>query len=89
MPAPSTQRYADLPDAEGHFGPYGGIYVAETLMAPLDELRQAYERYREDPAFLAELDADLQHYVGRPSGSWRQLIIPFLFALNPIKNKTV
>jgi tryptophan synthase beta chain len=67
VPAPSTQRYADLPDAEGHFGPYGGIYVAETLMAPLDELRQAYERYREDPAFLAELDADLQHYVGRPS----------------------
>ena len=67
MPAPSTQRYADLPDAEGHFGPYGGIYVAETLMAPLDELRQAYERYREDPAFIAELDADLQHYVGRPS----------------------
>jgi tryptophan synthase beta chain len=67
VPAPSTQRFADLPDAEGHFGPYGGIYVAETLMAPLDELRQAYERYREDPAFLAELDADLQHYVGRPS----------------------
>jgi tryptophan synthase beta chain len=67
VPAPSTQRYADLPDAEGHFGPYGGIYVAETLMAPLDELRQAYERYREDPAFVAELDADLQHYVGRPS----------------------
>ena len=67
MPAPSTQRYADLPDAEGHFGRYGGIYVAETLMAPLDELRQAYERYREDPAFIAELDADLQHYVGRPS----------------------
>jgi tryptophan synthase beta chain len=67
VPAPSTQRYADLPDAEGHFGPYGGIYVAETLMAPLDELRQAYERYREDPAFIAELDADLQHYVGRPS----------------------
>ena len=67
MPAPSTRRYADLPDANGHFGPYGGIYVAETLMAPLDELRQAYERYRDDPAFLAELDADLQHYVGRPS----------------------
>jgi len=67
VPAPSTQRYADLPDAEGHFGPYGGIYVAETLMAPLDELRQAYERCREDPAFVAELDSDLQHYVGRPS----------------------
>jgi len=67
VPAPSAQRFADLPDASGHFGIYGGVYVAETLMAPLDELRQAYERYRADPAFLAELDADLQHYVGRPS----------------------
>ncbi|MBF0255360.1 MAG: tryptophan synthase subunit beta [Gammaproteobacteria bacterium] len=55
------------PDSRGHFGPYGGIFVAETLMAPLDELRQAYERYRQDPAFLAEIDKDLQDYVGRPS----------------------
>ena len=60
-------NYADFPDARGHFGPYGGVFVAETLMAPLDELRAAYARYRADPAFLAELDADLQHYVGRPS----------------------
>ena len=57
----------DLPDARGHFGPYGGIFVAETLMYPLDELRQAYERYSRDPEFLAELDYDLKHYVGRPS----------------------
>jgi len=56
-----------MPDERGHFGPYGGIFVAETLMEPLDELRQAYEKYLQDPAFLAELDADLQHYVGRPS----------------------
>jgi tryptophan synthase beta chain len=60
-------RLSELPDEHGHFGPYGGIFVAETLMEPLDELRQAYEKYLRDPAFLAELDADLQHYVGRPS----------------------
>jgi len=60
-------RLSDLPDEHGHFGPYGGIFVAETLMEPLDELRIAYERYLQDPEFLAELDADLQHYVGRPS----------------------
>ncbi|MEY4195649.1 MAG: hypothetical protein RLZZ226_2017 [Pseudomonadota bacterium] len=60
-------RPYDLPDARGHFGPYGGIFVAETLMYPLDELRQAYERYSRDPEFLAELDYDLKHYVGRPS----------------------
>ncbi len=63
----SETRWADLPDAGGHFGPYGGIFVAETLMEPLDELRLAYEKYLKDPEFLAELDADLQHYVGRPS----------------------
>jgi tryptophan synthase beta chain len=60
-------RLTDLPDEHGHFGPYGGIFVAETLMEPLDELRIAYERYLRDPAFLTELDLDLQHYVGRPS----------------------
>ncbi|EIC19447.1 tryptophan synthase, beta subunit [Thiorhodovibrio frisius] len=56
-----------LPDAQGHFGIYGGIYVPETLMHPLEELRAAYERYLRDPDFLAELDADLRDYVGRPS----------------------
>jgi len=56
-----------LPDPSGHFGPYGGTFVAETLMEPIAQLREAYAKYRQDPAFLAELDADLQHYVGRPS----------------------
>jgi tryptophan synthase beta chain len=57
----------DWPDQAGHFGPYGGLFVPETLMLPLEELREAYERYLADPAFLAELDADLRDYVGRPS----------------------
>ena len=56
-----------LPDARGHFGIYGGRFVAETLMGPLDELNRAYERYLKDPEFLAELDSELKHYVGRPS----------------------
>lgn len=56
-----------LPDARGHFGPYGGRFVAETLMGPLEELTRAYERYLKDPEFLAELDSELKHYVGRPS----------------------
>ncbi|TAM61640.1 MAG: tryptophan synthase subunit beta [Rhodanobacter sp.] len=55
------------PDPHGRFGNYGGSYVAETLMAPLAELTEAYLRLREDPAFIAELDRDLKHYVGRPS----------------------
>ncbi|MDR0481533.1 MAG: tryptophan synthase subunit beta, partial [Gallionellaceae bacterium] len=55
------------PDNTGHFGPYGGIYVAETLMGALDELRAAYEKYRNDPEFLAEFHNDLKYYVGRPS----------------------
>ncbi len=57
----------DLPDARGHFGPYGGVFVAETLTHALDELRLAYERCREDPAFQAELKHELKHYVGRPT----------------------
>ena len=56
-----------LPDARGHFGPYGGMFVAETLMGPLAELREAYERFVHDPDFQAEFDADLADYVGRPS----------------------
>jgi tryptophan synthase beta chain len=55
------------PDARGHFGPYGGAYVAETLMEPLRELAEAYARFRQDADALAELDRDLAHYVGRPS----------------------
>jgi tryptophan synthase beta chain len=57
----------DLPDSRGHFGPYGGVFVAETLVHALDELRAAYERYRGDPEFVAELSYELKHYVGRPS----------------------
>ena len=57
----------DLPDAAGHFGPYGGRFVAETLVHALDELRDAWERYRADPSFVAELDYELAHFVGRPS----------------------
>ena len=55
------------PDARGHFGPYGGQFVAETLMDPLRALEDAYHKLKNDPAFLAELDRDLTHYVGRPS----------------------
>ncbi|MCA1323112.1 tryptophan synthase subunit beta [Herbaspirillum sp. alder98] len=57
----------DLPDARGHFGPYGGSFVAETLTLALDELRLAYERYQHDPEFLAEFHTELKHFVGRPS----------------------
>lgn len=60
-------NFRGLPDASGHFGRYGGRFVAETLMGPLEELENAYERYFKDPEFLAELDADLSYYVGRPS----------------------
>ncbi|UCH18600.1 MAG: tryptophan synthase subunit beta [Burkholderiales bacterium] len=55
------------PDARGHFGPYGGTFVAETLIHALDELKAAYARYRADPAFQAELRDELEHFVGRPS----------------------
>lgn len=57
----------DLPDARGHFGPYGGVYVAETLMAALDELKAEYARAKNDPAFWEEYRHELKHYVGRPS----------------------
>jgi tryptophan synthase beta chain len=55
------------PDAKGHFGPYGGRYVPEVLMAPLEELEQAYNDARQDPAFHAELDDLLANYAGRPT----------------------
>jgi tryptophan synthase beta chain len=60
-------RMVDLPDARGHFGPYGGVFVSETLVQALDELRNAYARYRRDPDFQAEIAYELKHYVGRPS----------------------
>ena len=57
----------DLPDAKGHFGPYGGVFVSETLIAALEELKEAYARYKNDPVFVAEYEYELKHYVGRPS----------------------
>jgi tryptophan synthase beta chain len=60
-------RMYDLPDASGHFGPYGGTFVSETLIQALDQLKAAYARYQNDPEFLAEFNYELKHYVGRPS----------------------
>jgi tryptophan synthase beta chain len=60
-------KQSALPDENGHFGPFGGRFVAETLMRPLDELNTAYRKYMQDPAFQAELDRDLARFVGRPS----------------------
>lgn len=57
----------DMPDERGHFGQFGGIFVAETLVEALEELRVMYEKYRQDPEFLAEFAYDLKHFVGRPS----------------------
>jgi tryptophan synthase beta chain len=57
----------DLPDARGHFGPYGGTFVSETLMHALEELRLAYAKYKSDPEFVAEFRSELEHFVGRPS----------------------
>ncbi len=59
--------YYAMPDERGHFGIYGGKFVAETLMEPIEELRQAYETIKNDPSFQADFDRDLAHYVGRPS----------------------
>jgi tryptophan synthase beta chain len=56
-----------LPDHEGHFGQYGGSFVAETLVHALDQLRAAYDQYRTDPEFLREFHYELKHFVGRPS----------------------
>jgi len=55
------------PDARGHFGPYGGTFVAETLIHALEELKQAYAEAQADPAFRAEFESELAHFVGRPS----------------------
>jgi tryptophan synthase beta chain len=57
----------EQPDAAGHFGPYGGVFVAETLIHALDELKAVYARYQHDQAFQAEFQYELEHYVGRPS----------------------
>ena len=57
----------DLPDRSGHFCPYGGSFVSETLVHALDELKTAYARYQADPEFVAEFEYELKHYVGRPS----------------------
>ena len=61
-----ASRY-DLPDALGHFGRYGGTFVAETLIPALEELKEAYAAAQRDPQFIAEFEYDLKHYVGRPS----------------------
>ena len=63
----SIDDYSLYPDNRGHFGRFGGIFVAETLMGPLRELREAYEKFKKDPDFWAEYDYDLKHFVGRPS----------------------
>lgn len=62
----ATNLY-NMPDEQGHFGPYGGLFIAETLMPAVEELNLAYKKYMTDPVFMAELDKDLQYYVGRPS----------------------
>ena len=59
--------FSAVPDARGHFGPYGGRFVSETLMDALDELERLYRTLSDDPAFQAEFDRDLAFYVGRPS----------------------
>ncbi|WOD13211.1 tryptophan synthase subunit beta [Pseudomonas sp. NyZ704] len=59
--------YTTIPDQRGHFGPYGGRFVSETLMDALEELEALYQRLSADPDFQAEFDYDLAHYVGRPS----------------------
>lgn len=57
----------ELPDAQGHFGPYGGVFVADTLIHALKQLETAYYQYRKDPQFVAELQLELKDYVGRPN----------------------
>jgi tryptophan synthase beta chain len=66
-PATRIDIPAQLPDASGHFGVFGGRFVSETLMPALEELDEAWHKYLKDPDFMAELDQDLAHFVGRPS----------------------
>ena len=67
MSKAECKDYNAMPDERGHFGVYGGKFVAETLMEPIEELRQAYEKVKNDKDFQAAFDHDLAHYVGRPS----------------------
>ena len=60
-------EHYNFPDATGHFGPYGGVFVAETLQAALLDLNLEYEKAKADPAFVAEIQYELKHFVGRPS----------------------
>lgn len=62
-----AKEQASVPDVSGHFGPYGGRFVSETLMGALEELEAVYNQLKDDPEFQAEFDKDLAHYVGRPS----------------------
>jgi tryptophan synthase beta chain len=66
-PRDEDTAHYDLPDARGHFGPYGGSFVSETLTHALTELREAYAHYQNDPEFIAEFHYELKHFVGRPS----------------------
>ncbi|MDO9586580.1 MAG: tryptophan synthase subunit beta, partial [Brevundimonas sp.] len=70
MNAIIPNQYA-MPDADGRFGPYGGRFVAETLMPLIHELDRSYEAAKADPTFQAELDGFLTDYVGRPSPLYR------------------
>jgi tryptophan synthase beta chain len=63
----SSAGHYNFPDERGHFGPYGGSFVSETLTHALNELRAAYAHYQQDPEFLAEFHYELKHFVGRPS----------------------
>src|SRR6476469_7447243 len=65
--ASSPNSYRNMPDEHGHFGDYGGRYVAETLMPLILELETAYRAAQADPAFAAQFDDLMAHYVGRPS----------------------
>ncbi|MBL9095616.1 MAG: pyridoxal-phosphate dependent enzyme, partial [Alphaproteobacteria bacterium] len=67
MSQPKPNSYKTGPDAKGHFGLFGGRYVAETLMPLILDLEKAYDAAKNDPSFQAELDSFLEHYVGRPS----------------------
>src|SRR5688572_7357476 len=64
--APSLDRFS-LPDAAGRFGPYGGVFVPETLMTALEELGVAYDEAKKDPAYLTELRHHLKEFAGRPT----------------------